>query len=652
MQHKGGRLLRRFRLTVFVVFGNLAIMLMVWPPVFAATIYVDAGTGDGGDGTSWEAAFNSLEDGLNAAVSDDQIWVAAGVYIPEKRKCADNARGKAFQLKNGVEVYGGFNGDETTLDGRDWELNQTVLSGELGDDPDTVDADGNNCYHVFYHPPALGLDNTAVLDGFVIQDGVALFEPDDWDFPENAYGTDDFHKLVGAGIYNEQAVPTIRNCTFTAGKAFGGGGICNFSASPVIQNCNFTENLTMFGGGICNLESSAPVIEACIFSDNIANGSVADTTGRGGCIYNESSAPTVTDCEFNNNAAVYGGGIYEMDSTSTLSACDFTDNLAIYGGGMCNVASSSPTVMDCIFKENVAMGSFNDGTGCGGGVYSESASPLYTDCIFMRNIAVAGGAMANWESSATVARECRFLGDGAVVGGGTITFNATAVFINSVFTGNQAELGGGQYNEQSTLSLINCTIAGNEAHAGDQMAETGLGGGLLNVNADVDITNCILWENQADTDGAEIHNEYANTIVSNSNIHNGFFGGVWDSGLGSHNGNNIASDPLFVNESDAGRDQMWGTVDDVYGNFSLQEKSPCINAGATSGTYIPDIDIAGSSRDSMIDIGAYEYIGANGKSAVQAGGFASPLDGGGGGCFIQSIKSGPLGHISGKWHCR
>lgn len=79
-------------------------------------------------GTSWATAKATVQAGITAATADGcDVWVARGTYFPAR---AD--RNATFQLVSGVAVYGGFYGNETSFEERDWEFNKTILSGEIG----------------------------------------------------------------------------------------------------------------------------------------------------------------------------------------------------------------------------------------------------------------------------------------------------------------------------------------------------------------------------------------------------------------------------------------------------------------------------------------------------------------------------------------
>ncbi len=252
-----GSSLRALALTALLLGGALSTQ---------ATIrYVKPTASGSGDGSSWANASANLQAMINASSAGDQVWVAAGTYKPT----TTTNRSISFSLKNGVAVYGGFNGTETLLSQRNWVVNVTILSGDIG----TPGDDSDNSYHVVYNS---GINSTALLDGFTItkgRTGGALF-PDD----------------AGGGMLNSYSSPTLTNCSFSGNRANTGGGMFNSYSSPTLTNCSFSENATTFGGGgIMNIFSS-PTLMNCSFSGNTA------TFGVGGIHNIVSSSPTLTNC--------------------------------------------------------------------------------------------------------------------------------------------------------------------------------------------------------------------------------------------------------------------------------------------------------------------------------------------------------------------
>ena len=276
--------------TLFLAWACLLLTI----PCSADIIYVkEGGTGSG---SSWADAYGDLQDGLNDAVSGDEIWVASGTYYPTYGYGLwIGSRGKHFRMKNGVAIYGGFDGTETSLAERNVQNNETILSGDIGvpDDPD------DNCYHVFYHPSGTNLDATAILDGFTVTAG-------------NAGDSSEPHN-DGGGMYNDYSSPTVTGCSFVDNSADLGGGMFNNYSDPTVTGCTFTGNLAGNGGGMYN-DTSSPEVINCIFSSNSA-GDGHD----GGGIGNYRSSTIVTNCTFLTNEASRAGGALNSDHDSNCT---------------------------------------------------------------------------------------------------------------------------------------------------------------------------------------------------------------------------------------------------------------------------------------------------------------------------------------------
>ena len=346
------------------------------PFAYAETIYVDLAATGPHDGTSWNDAHVDLQPAIEAAAPGDDIWVATGTYSPTTWPNGGNGdRERHFSLKNGVTVYGGFAGTETSLRERDVEINETILSGDIGIEGD----DSDNCFHVFYHPEGTDLDSSAVLDGFSIAGG-------------NADGSSPH--IAGGGMYNDSSSPMLINCTFSGNSAYystveypmgklftvhygDGGGMYNYFSSPTLANCTFSNNSAAHGGGMHNCDSSSPTLINCVFSMNSAD--------YGGGMCNWSSSPSLSNCTFSGNSACAiaaypylshfgrGGGMYNRSSSPILSNCTFSDNSSNhYGGGMFNW-SSSPHLNNCVLWNNDADDSGNE-------VYNYEATPIFAYC--------------------------------------------------------------------------------------------------------------------------------------------------------------------------------------------------------------------------------------------------------------------------------
>ena len=279
--------------------------------------YVNQTKGDdANNGSSWSNAFATLQMAIDKAKTGDEIWVAAGVYLPAKAENGEipaNQRDDTFLIPNGVKLYGGFPAqadNSTGMNNRDWERHTTILSGDLNDN-DGADFSRmeDNVYHVV---TLLSVDESTVIDGFTITGGNA--DKPVW-----------LRQPLGGGINavnNSMAFakssPTLKNLIIEGNKSNGGGaGFGNYTsygdACPVISNTIIRRNKSgEYGGGFANegRNNSSPILDNVTIVDNQAF--------RGGGMYCVSqdfaTSPVLTNVVISGNSCENSGGGSYFDS--------------------------------------------------------------------------------------------------------------------------------------------------------------------------------------------------------------------------------------------------------------------------------------------------------------------------------------------------
>lgn len=284
----------------------------------AQTIHhVDASAAPGGNGHSWSQAFATLDHALDAAFNGDQVWVAAGSYKPRHRTVANDPRSVTFSPRNGVQMYGGFAGDEATLDARAGLFAETILEGEIGH-PSTINdnarhvvrLDGNGFFHTF--------------DGFCVQNA-------------NADGSQ--QNGTGGGIFVQLGTKQIRNCIFRRNRAVRGGALYVEASICRIQNCLFEENLAFRGGGL--FATMQVQVANCVFRRNGAFNTGGAILLTQGVDYSSGLPRSIfQNCLFYSNRARTGGavflsagGVTNTPGKAVFTGCTLVANFAAIRGG-------------------------------------------------------------------------------------------------------------------------------------------------------------------------------------------------------------------------------------------------------------------------------------------------------------------------------
>ena len=362
---------------------------------FGSTLYAIPGTN--GNCLSWSDACD-LSQALALAQPGFQIWAAAGTYEPT----AVPDRDATFQLKSGVAIYGGFPAaGNPTWEDRDWKINITTLSGDIGTAGDSSD----NSYHVV---TGSEVDATAILDGFTITGGNA-----DGDSPVRS----------GGGMYVDEGSPTLTNITFSSNYANSvGGGLYNWAGSPILKDVTFSRNEAGYsGGGVGSYADIDCTTGVCTILGNITLERVTffeNKAGWGGGMDSLRGTDVLIDVSFIRNVATkVGGGMYmdhfyDEDTALYLTNVTFSENEAKWGGGMAIEYNSSPTLTNVTFSGNKAIeGDDGEGGmegGLGGGLINIGGedihgmdlipTPILTNVTFFENTADnEGGGIYNFD---------------------------------------------------------------------------------------------------------------------------------------------------------------------------------------------------------------------------------------------------------------
>ena len=593
--------------SVCLVLPLCALFLMGCPPDPAPNqnhgnvVYVDvAQTSTPEDGTTWGTAYNTIQEGIDAAEAlmnagtICEVWVKKGVYSEYITLC-DN-----------VELYGNFNGTED--EGSDWHApnfeyfepsNYTVLQPN----PNVTE------YHI-----VTGAGG-ALLCGCVVRNGNASYSNDITDGRNTGGGVfvagetqamnigycyflDNHAARFGGAIRSNGVKVNIgysrfegntvsNNFTMPDQMANGGGAVYSFSSGSTrllqIYDCTFRNNSVASGteggawGGAVASYGSTLIVHSCSFRFNQATGPYS----MGGAVFTDMATLNSEKCNYDsenndyygNSSEYKGGAMYVKESGRLITSDDFEGNCAVYGGALC-IESDNTTVTDCSFAGN-SVGATEASHAYGGAVFTNEISAAIKRCRFEKN----------WCSDRL----------GKVgFGGGLFMQYGEVTVENCYFTQNHAYAGGGLYAwmaKSAEFDILNCTITYNQSKG------TGtLGGGIRcagDYTGKLTFTNTILYRNfQADGASNDI---LAGSALDVSASYSVVPSSVWP------RPNCFHTNPRFVDAPTSFNDEDF--------DLDLAANSPCIDAANPANNVAPEVDIEGTARPygSAADIGAYEY---------------------------------------------
>jgi uncharacterized repeat protein (TIGR02543 family) len=358
----------------------------------------------------------------------------------------------------------------------------------------------------------------------------------------------------GGGVYNQGDFKmfggVISNNTVIDEDGYSrGGGVYNQGDFKMYDGV-ISNNTAKDGGGVYNLYGSFELSNGIISNNTAIN---EDGYGNGGGVYNNQGTFEMSGrSRISNNTSVYGGGIsnvfgvFEMYGDSVISSNAAVEN----GGGMYNfggvfemfggvIANNTAQhngggvlnwygdfdMSNGLISNNAAIN--EDGTGTGGGIWSNGNFVMSGSSRISNNKAVYAGGIYN-SGTFEMYGDSVISSNAAVENGGGM-YNYIGVFemFGGVISNNAALNGGGVYNQGDFKMYDESIISSNIA--------IGNGGGVNNhIYGEFDLTGGTISDNTASNGGGVYvnrdNNFYFNcgTISGNSAVYSGGGIGVYD----------------------------------------------------------------------------------------------------------------------------
>lgn len=303
---------------------GLAACVILSDAALAAAWFVDGAVSASGDGTSWQTAFQKVQEGIDAAGNGDRVIVAPGTYVERIN----------------------FNGTNIVLRSRDpWDAGivaSTIIDGNEGGPAVTFSGEETG---------------DCVLSGFTIRKGYNA------GWPAGGGG-------VCGGTRTSHTQATIENNVLTDNDASEGGGIA-FCDGAILNN-TITANRAVLGAGLSGCDgaivnnvishNSATIgggLSGCggliannVISENFGHGGGGGLAGCGGIIQNNLITKNWTEQDESG-----GGGLESCDGTIRNNVISH-NRTRCHGAGGLNRCNGR-------IENNLIVGNTSDGSGGG-----------------------------------------------------------------------------------------------------------------------------------------------------------------------------------------------------------------------------------------------------------------------------------------------
>lgn len=365
-----------------------------------------------GDGSSWDNASGDLQkmiDDLadnNVSQQAGEVWVAAGTYKPQSQLISGMNYSASFRMRDGISVYGGFAGNETSKQERakgtmPWDFtNVTVLEAAYYESKlawtNSKWTVGSDSRHVVWFAPMSGesdFTRITTLDGVTVQGGYA----------QGNTGLDDFKTDCGGGVYMDGANTYLTNCIVKENYATADGGGVYLKNGRIETSLIYNNNADANGGAVY-VDNRGLVLRSMLSNNSALNGAGvylhngAEAAGDEADDHPEYlilSTSVVSNNTARGNGAVYcdKGGVL-MQNTITNNQCttatDATDVKASQTGGV--------YIDEYALVVNTVLWNNRMGQGSGINIPMYARNPSSSKVRFMYN-AISGVNNAIWNNT-------------------------------------------------------------------------------------------------------------------------------------------------------------------------------------------------------------------------------------------------------------